>query len=124
MGHIQHNAIIATTWSDDRADEFAKWITSLSGKHQRLFVRASSVINDYHTFVLTPDGSKEGWDESDEGDTLRELVKSQLRSYNYEDGSSPWTWCEVSYGEDESELLDDHIVEEDETGSASESKEV
>ena len=46
-----------------------------------------------------PDGSKEGWDTSNQGDDLRQRFIEELAKDNFNDGSSPWDWVEVGYGE-------------------------
>lgn len=99
MGVVNHNAIIATTWSKERADAIHVWISGLTEQQQKLFVNSEGLVNQYQTFALMPDGSKEGWDASDAGDDLRELFIARLTEDNYEDGSSPWAWVEVGYGE-------------------------
>ena len=59
-----------------------------------------SFINGYTTFLIAPDGSKEGWDESNEGDKLRDLFVDYINSQAYEDGSSSLKYAELFYGED------------------------
>src|SRR5262249_28308421 len=63
----------------------------------------SSKVNEWHTIVVPPDGSKEGWDESDRGDAGRKRLIEWLDSKRYEDGSSPYDWAEVQYGDDNGE---------------------
>ena len=48
---------------------------------------------------MAPDGSKEGWEDSYEGDRLRDRIVERLAVDDYEDGSSPWSWVEVGFGE-------------------------
>jgi len=48
---------------------------------------------------MVPDGSKEGWKDSDDCDSLRQEFITQLRHSNYDGGSSPWDYVEVGYGE-------------------------
>ena len=64
-----------------------------------MFVEAYAPVNGMVTVILAPDGSKEGWSDSDTGDRLREEFIEYLGTYNYEDDSSPWDWVEVEYGE-------------------------
>jgi hypothetical protein len=97
MGTINHNAIIATTWSSNIADEFAKWLASNLPAHR--FIRTEIMINNFQSFVLPPDGSKEGFEDSNTGDVLRQKTIERLQQDCYEDGSSPWKWVEVSFGE-------------------------
>jgi hypothetical protein len=97
MGTINHNAIIAVTCDSNLADNFQKWVNTLL--QQDLIIKAGSWENGYQTFVVVPDGSKEGGLESNNGDTLRNKVIERLKKDNYEDGSSPWDWIEVGFGE-------------------------
>ena len=100
MGIINHNAIIATTWSYEKASELQSWIDrELSVEHKSLITCLESSVNTYTTFVLGPDGSKEGWPESDQADELRARLIKRLSLDDYEDGSSPWNFVEVGYGE-------------------------
>jgi len=122
MGVINHNAIIATTYSKDNLDKVVEWVKELkidkdiTGRDPKsLFVFGSGISNDYHTVVLLPDGSKEGWPSSVLGDSLREQFIKFLDSFaDYGDeeeedhpsspkdglyGVSCWDWVEVGYGE-------------------------
>lgn len=98
MGVINHNAIIATTWCDDEASAIFKWCQSLKPEHERLFMVNMNPYGD-HTIVMTPDGSKEGWEYSNDCDKLREEFIELLESRAYEDGSNAWKYVEVSFGE-------------------------
>lgn len=99
VGIINHNAMVITTWSDRCAREFLDWIDLLAKGDRSLIVRVESRINVYHTFFVGPDGSQEHWDESHEGDLLRDRIVERLSRDNRSDGSSPWKWVEVSFGE-------------------------
>lgn len=81
MGLIQHDAIIVTSWNDkhiqeahDKAIELCRGVDSL-GCAFRLPVTeiVESPVNDSATFLIAPDGSKEGWAESDLGNALRNM---------------------------------------------------
>ncbi len=56
-------------------------------------------MNSYISFLIAPDGSKEGWPDSDTGDAAREHWKAMLRGNDeiYVD------WAHVNFGGD-----DDH----------------
>ncbi len=56
--------------------------------------------NGYLTFVIPPDGSKEGWEESAAGNNHRDEFVAWLRSQEFDDGSSPYAWAEIQYGDD------------------------
>lgn len=58
-------------------------------------------INGYSSLAVFPDGSKEGWNESDQGDMQRAAVIDYLRSLAYDDGSTAWEWALVQYGDDD-----------------------
>lgn len=95
MGTIHHHAIIASTWKEEQADEAAEFLQNAEIQHARL----RSSWNATHTFFLPPDGSKEGWPESDIGDAKRQAFIAYLEDQRYEDGVSCWDWIEVTYGE-------------------------
>ena len=100
MGVIQHNAVIATTWSREEFARVESWIAStVPTDHRDLFKLTNVVANGYRTIVLCPDGSKEGWRLSDECDKLREKFIVELKRNDYEDGSSPWAYVDISFGE-------------------------
>lgn len=102
MGLIQHHAILASTWDNERYEDFLKWLTSeplSESQKQQLLAQNNPGTNGYCTVVVCPDGSKEGWDESTAGNLLRDRILLKLASYDYDDGSSPWDVVEVSFGE-------------------------
>ena|SRR4249919_327976 len=93
MGYILHNAIVVTAWQEEAARALADYAAeigaeALIGKPQ---------INGYITVCITPDGSKEGWSNSDDGDSRRNQIVTWL-------GAHPgwyFEWCEVAYGSDD-----------------------
>jgi len=97
MGYMSHHAIVVTSWSDE-------YIQSAHALATGIFPSVSSVlrsqVNDYWSFFIPPDGSKDGWKESSDGDTRREQFIKRLREQYCEDGSSHVTWAEVQYGDD------------------------
>jgi len=94
MGTIQHHAVIATGGDDQHRDQVTAWIASRGENHQRRYLVGPMVINGYFTVVLTPDGSKEGWDDSDAGDAERDEFVAWLS-----EPDTYWDWVEVTYGE-------------------------
>jgi hypothetical protein len=69
MGYIKHHAIVVTSWNDAliveahaKAVEYCRLVTPLS----------ETGVNGYRSFLIAPDGSKEGWGDSDLGDAERE----------------------------------------------------
>jgi hypothetical protein len=69
MGTIQHDAIIATTFDEERFDLCVKWIKEFNIEEQDFYlIQNHEVTNGYRTIVVSPYGSKEGWEESNAGD--------------------------------------------------------
>lgn len=98
MGLIQHHAIVVTA-SHVRIED-ARAAAEVAG----LSVSGLSPLTvngyrSYRSFAVFPDGSKEGWGESEEGDAARAKFVAWLEAKRYEDGSSPYGWAEVSFGE-------------------------
>jgi len=60
----------------------------------------ASLIGGYYTFFIAPDGSKEGYDLSDDGDMIRTKVIELLESYKTNDTTFPVSYVEFFYGDD------------------------
>ena len=102
MGCMSHNAIIVTsyrsrlTWEAHRIlDEVRDYAISLGCQVTEC---VESHTNGYVTFMIIPDGSKEGWRGSDEGDDRRAAFLEELKHRGDE-----WyfDWVEVQYGNDD-----------------------
>lgn len=61
-------------------------------------------VNGSQAFFIPPDGSKEGWTESGNGDDRRKAFLDYLDSTKYDDGSSALKWVEVRVSDDNDEL--------------------
>lgn len=100
MGYTRHHAIIVTAYSE-------KDIKSAHRKAKGIFYKpqvsniCESAINSWYTFTVTPDGSKEGWPQSEAGDDQRHKFISWLNSKRFDDNSSPFDWVEIQYGSDD-----------------------
>lgn len=99
MGYMRHHAIIVSSWSKDlleqahnEASSIFSWVSPISPE----------AVNCYAAFFVPPDGSKEGWEESNAGDCRRDRFVTWLNSQRYEDGSTPFGWVEVQFCDDES----------------------
>lgn len=110
MGYIKHHAIIVTGWEQDRIG----WIIHEASRlKMRVIGPSREVINGYISVLVCPDGSKEGWPDSDSGDNARAQFKAWLNAQRYEDGSSPLEWVEVAYGSDDgTATVEDHAWKE------------
>lgn len=97
VGYMKHDAIIVTTWKASALAEAAERAKALG-----LYVLGPSpeVTNGYATMVVCPDGSKEGWDESDAFDRRRAEFIAYLNSCRYEDNSTCLDWVAVAYSGD------------------------
>lgn len=115
MGYERHHALIITSWCE-------KHIKAAHDKAQRTFEKCpvsdvtEGVTNDYRSFAVFPDGSKEGWATSDEGDRGRDEYIAWLRTQEYEDGSSPLSWALVQFGDDD--LVSKIVCDSDDTWRA------
>lgn len=109
MGTIIHRTVIATTWDQHSQRMAAEWISTLSDTERPLFLTGDSWINGYQTVVLVPDGSKEGWEDSDKGDDLRNRFVAVLKA------DCHWEWVEVAYGDTPCYITRSLDEEEEET---------
>jgi len=101
MGYIRHDAIIVTAWDEER-------LSRAHAKARELKLPVSEVVpsgvNGYVSFLIAPDGSKEGWQPSDDGDKNRAAWKAWAR-----DEKELWVdWTHIRYGGDD----DDATIEE------------
>ena len=93
MGTITHHSIIVTGFQDGRG--------SIHEARQAAIDAGCAVtdvvehgINFTASFLVVPDGSKEGWDASDKGDRARDAFIKWL-----EEDNGYNSWVEVSSGE-------------------------
>jgi len=99
MGIENNEAIIATTWNKEVAEKTREWIRELPTAWQQLFAIIPSIVNHKQTIIFAPDGSKKGWDIAEQGQRFRNEFFDLLKSFDYDDGSSPLDFIEVGYGE-------------------------
>lgn len=108
MGTINHSVVIATTWDKKAVEKINEYMD----KFPSMFMISEPQINHYVTVVCGPDGSKEGWSESDKGDAIRAGFLAKLEEDTYEDGSSSWSWVEIEYGELGTKIIRGNCLEE------------
>lgn len=96
MGYIRHDAVIVTAWDAERLAKCVAKADELGLRHTNI---VESQINGYASFLIVPDGSKEGWEDSNAGDALRAewIVWARANRDLWVD------WVLVSYGGDEPE---------------------
>lgn len=105
MGYMCHHAIIVTNYDKKNAEEAHQKAKSFGLQTSEV---VESTTDSYFTFVVFPDGSKEGWPESEEGDAKRGLFIKWIKSQVFEDGSTSFDWAHLQYGDEEG---DDKILE-------------
>ena len=107
MGYILHHAIIVTDWDETRipkawaiaAELFTSDKPTATGHGLCLLSPIiRSPINGYQHFFIAPDGSKEGWAESDFFEAKRDEFLARLRAL---DPDGVPAWVEVAYGSDD-----------------------
>jgi hypothetical protein len=103
MGYMRHHAIIVTGWNEEALKE-------VHSEASKIFPKISNIvegtINGYSSFLIPPDGSKEGWEESKEGDERRsKFISWLITSKGY------LRWVEVQYGDEDG---DNRIIQTDE----------
>ena len=101
MGYMRHHAILVTTFNKKLAEDAYERALIVFGGHVTPIMEAP--VNDYYTFLIPPDGSKEGWADSDYGNEARAEFITYLEKFRYEDRSHPFDWVEIQYGDDDHE---------------------
>ncbi len=87
---LQPDGIMAGSSLGMPAPDVPGFRASLPPEWQPLVVGPiPSVINNYVTYVFAPDGSQEGWRDSDDGDRYRAQFLAMF-SFAWSDGSTPF----------------------------------
>ena len=100
MGYMRDHAIVVTCFEEELLLTARRKAIALFGVGQVSAI-LKALVNDYTSFCVGPDGSKEGWAESDEGDAKRASFVEWLDQQRETDGSSALRWVVVQYGDDE-----------------------
>lgn len=107
MRNIKHHGIIVTINDIKLAEKIKSEISFLYKKNMEakngnelISPIVPSLINNYYTFFIAPDGSKEGYDLSDDGDNIRDKTVALLNAYRALDGTFPVNYVELFYGDD------------------------
>lgn len=99
MGYIKHHTIIVTNWDEIECMEAhnkAKEILIKNDIPTRLVSNImEGISNSQYTFMIAPDGSKEGWSASNDCDRVR---KEFLNWLNKSENTSDYV--EVAFGGD------------------------
>ena len=104
MGCMSHHSIVITSYNQAKLVELHDNVIAIGAAVTGIVY---SPVNNYASFMVVTDGSKEGWPESDHGDAQRAEILDLLRGQAWDDGSSPFDYVEVQYGDDD---LDTRVV--------------
>ena len=99
MGIENNECVVATTWNIAAMKDVESWVEKLNADDRVLFSVLPSLEGGKKTIFMAPDGSKKGWDSAAHGENLRNRLITFLETFDYEDGSNPFYWVEVGYGE-------------------------
>lgn len=100
MGYMRHHAIIVSSFSDEAIKTAHQVATGIFPFVSELIPH---VMNGGYTFLVPPDNSKEGWEESELGDKRRKEFIEYLNNQRFDDWSTLLSWAEVMYGDEEGE---------------------
>ena len=98
MGITKHHSIIVTSHNVTLLNKAHDLALSIFPA-QMITGVTTGTVNAYYSFMVGPDGSNEGWEESNEGNDCRDLFLKQLDSFAHSDGSNPLQYVELSYGD-------------------------
>lgn len=102
MGYVRHDAVIVTTedFREGGLPDIEAFRQTLPEEWRHLVIGpVKSVVNGTLSYVFLPDGSNEGFPESDDGDLYRQQFR-ELFTTVYADGSSADDVVTVSFGAD------------------------
>lgn len=98
MGYIKHDAIIVTSWNDKAIEAAA---VAAAGFGLQVLGPSKETTNGYRSMLVCPDGSKEGWNTSDDFDGNRAAFINHLKGFADDDERGFVEWVAVSYSDDE-----------------------
>lgn len=97
MGVIGHHAIIVTGCEDEDCQKAHREAIRIG---LRVSPHVYAEFGGYCTFVVSPDGAKEGGSWSAQGDVRRAEFLRQLKRLRDTDPDFACDWVEVQYGND------------------------
>ena len=97
MGYFIHHAIVVTSWSEKRTKEAHNYARIIFAELNACVSEITPMVtNGYTSFFIAPDGSKEGWPESDACNEARDEFFKKINSLDgFVDA------VEISFGGDE-----------------------
>lgn len=103
MGYHIHHAIVVTSWDENSIRKTHKLAREIF-QDELITEVTGAALNGFRSFLIAPDGSKEGWPESNEADKQREKFIEEMKKLN-----TFAEWVEISFGGDEP-FLNTHIL--------------
>jgi hypothetical protein len=102
MGTLNNECVIVTTSDVNAINNITNWINTVNEYYRKLFVIVPGLTNGHVNFILSPDGSKKGWDLSNAVEEIRRnfIAHVQLLNEKYS-----VRWVEVGFGEYGQKLL-------------------
>jgi len=98
MGHITHS-LIAVTGRDKEVFEGA--VAEARSRGLLVLGPTEELLNDFRTFAVCSNGSKSGWSEARDYNSLTGDFVEYLDGLRYEDGSPRLEWVFLAYGNDD-----------------------
>ncbi len=105
MGYIAHHAIIVTAEVQSIRLLHAQAVATFAGTYAKVTAPTAAGMNATSSFLVAPDGDKEGWGYSDRGDAARAAFIAYLEV----DHDYAVDWVEVRFGGDDSDTKT-HVV--------------
>jgi hypothetical protein len=105
LRNIKHHTIVVSCNDHKKLEKVRAEVVEMYKKYmeakgfQLISPVIDSLINGYCSFFIAPDGSKEGYDASDDADKIRKLVVKYLMSPEMKSGEVHFV--EISYGSDD-----------------------
>jgi hypothetical protein len=109
MGYTRHHAIVVTSFDDELLKSARNKALEIYGaNHDPIDGNFSKLVsepivgitNGFVSFFIAPDGSKEGWDTSDQSDACRSKFINWMNAQRFDDGSTVLDFVEVQFGDD------------------------
>lgn len=110
-----HHALIVSSWNVEAMEKAHQVVAGIlrdyvaahggpdiADASALLTPLAPYIVNGGASFAVLPDGSKEGWGDSDNGDSARDRIAEWLDAQAYDDGSNVYDWVELSFPGDDS----------------------
>ena len=81
MGVFYRQVVVCITYDGDSPAKIA--LNDFVESNKGLFTKSETLINGFVNYVMFWDGSKEGWDESNKGNQLREEFLKLINKLDY-----------------------------------------